>query len=88
MAYHAEIENEAAKALIRLARGDKASARRITAAVRSLAEDPRSAAATKLVGQDAWRLRVGDYRVVYLIEEAVLVVTITRIAHRREVYDR
>jgi len=88
LTYHLEIEHEAAKSLVRLARGDRASAKRVDAAIKSLAEDPRPTAATKLVGQDAWRLRVGEYPVVYVIEDAIRVVTVTRIGHRRDVYER
>jgi mRNA interferase RelE/StbE len=41
----------------------------------------------KLSGlSDAYRLRIGDYRIVYLVEDAIRVVTVTRVAHRREVY--
>lgn len=48
---------------------------------------PRRAA--KLAGtQDLWRIRVGDYRVVYVIADDVLVVTVVRAGHRREVYRR
>lgn len=88
MSYHVEIESTAAQALVRLARGDKAAARRITAAVRSLGVEPRPARSTKLVGADAWRLRVGDYRVIYVIADSVRVVTVTKVGHRRDVYER
>jgi len=61
----------------------------VEAAIKGLADEPRPASATKLVGSTpVWRLRVGDYRVGYIIQEAAAVVTITRIGHRREVYDR
>ena len=82
------IESAAAQALVKLARGDRASAKRITTVIRTLAEDPRPVKSTKLVGTDAWRIRVGDFRVAYLIEDSILVVSVTRIAHRREVYGR
>ena len=36
--------------------------------------------------ENAWRIRVGDYRIIYSIEDDVLVVTVVRVAHRREVY--
>lgn len=89
MRYHVEIEHSAARTLVRLARGDKASARRIDHAIKALAYDPRPPGAVKLVGgEDAWRLRVGDYRIVYTVSDAVRVVTVTRVGHRRDVYDR
>jgi len=47
-----------------------------------------AAGCTKLKGyKDQWRVRVGDWRVLYIIDDAAKLVTITRIAHRREVYD-
>ena len=88
MAYHVEIETQAARALIRIARGDRAAARRINDAIKSLADEPRPAKATKLVGSDGWRIRVSDYRVVYVVADAVAVVSVVKIGHRRDVYDR
>lgn len=88
MGFHLEIETSAAQVLVRMGRGDRASAVRITKAIQALAEDPRPARSTKLVGADAWRLRVGDYRVIYLLDDVVTVVTVTRIGHRRDVYER
>lgn len=88
MGYRVQIAHTEARVLERIARGDRTSARRITEAVLGLREDPRPAGATKMVGMDAWRLRVGDYRVVYLISDSVQVVEVTRIGHRRDVYDR
>jgi mRNA interferase RelE/StbE len=61
---------------------------RIAAAIDSLAHDPRPPGTTKLAGRDDYRIRVGDYRVVYAVDEANHLVLIARIAHRREVYRR
>jgi mRNA interferase RelE/StbE len=45
--------------------------------------------ARKLKGyKDQWRVRVGDWRVVYIVDDAARLVSITRIAHRRDVYER
>jgi mRNA interferase RelE/StbE len=53
-----------------------------------LAETPRPGGCKKLKGyKDQWRIRVGDWRVVYIIDDAARLVSVTRIAHRREVYD-
>ena len=53
-----------------------------------LAQVPRPAGCKKLIGYaDQWRVRVGDWRVVYIIDDAATVVSVTRIAHRREVYE-
>ncbi len=60
---------------------------RIDRAVRSLAETPRPSGVKKLAGsQRDWRIRVGDYRVLYEVDDQQEVVTIWRIAHRRQVY--
>lgn len=62
---------------------------RIMDAVDGLAEDARPPGARKLVGErTAWRIRVGDYRVIYDLVEQELTVTVVRASHRREVYDR
>jgi mRNA interferase RelE/StbE len=54
-----------------------------------LGNAPRPAGCKKLKGyKDQWRVRVGDWRVVYIIDDAAKLVSITRIAHRREVYER
>jgi mRNA interferase RelE/StbE len=60
---------------------------RIEGVMALLAEDPRPPKATKLVGQrNRWRVRTGDYRILYEIDDGVLTVLVIRVAHRREVY--
>jgi mRNA interferase RelE/StbE len=62
--------------------------RRIQAAIELLAENPRPPAATRLVGgAGEWRVRTGDYRVIYEIHEGELLVLVLRMAHRREIYE-
>jgi len=62
---------------------------RVLDAVDDLGENPRPHGAKKLVGEDtAWRIRVGDYRVIYDIFDEELTVTVIRAAHRREVHNR
>ena len=62
--------------------------RRIQAVLELLAENPRPPAATRLVGgAGEWRVRTGDYRVIYEIDEGRLLVLILRMGHRREVYE-
>ena len=67
---------------------DDQTARRVVLAVSRLAADPRPAASTLLVGQPAgtMRLRVGDYRVIYVVEDDEIRVVVVRVAHRRQVY--
>jgi mRNA interferase RelE/StbE len=64
--------------------------RRLTGAIELLSIDPRPPGAVMLRGGDRgrWRVRVGDYRIVYAIEDGDLVVLVLRVAHRREVYLR
>lgn len=52
-----------------------------------LADNPRPPKAAKLVGtRDRWRVRAGDHRVIYQIDDGILTVLVIRVAHRREVY--
>ena len=60
---------------------------RIMPRLEDLSSAPRPRGCKKLKGGDKeWRLRVGDYRIVYVIDDAAKTVDVTRIAHRREVY--
>jgi mRNA interferase RelE/StbE len=64
--------------------------KKISLAIDLLAENPRPFGVKKLKGkgENLWRLRVGDYRVIYLIDDVVRIVNIRKIGNRREVYDR
>ncbi len=54
-----------------------------------LETDPRPPGASKLAGhENRWRVRAGDYRVLYEIQDDVLLVLVVRIGHRRDVYER
>ena len=56
--------------------------------IEDLFADPRPSGCKKLRGyKDLWRIRVGDYRVVYIIGDPGKIVSVTRIAHRRDVYE-
>jgi mRNA interferase RelE/StbE len=55
-------------------------------AIDALADDPRPSGVVRLAGRDDFRIRVGDYRVVYSVDAAEHLVIVARIAHRREVY--
>jgi mRNA interferase RelE/StbE len=61
---------------------------RISGKITALAEDPRPSGVEKLSGsaEDFYRIRVGDYRVLYTIQDKVLLVIIIKVRHRREVY--
>lgn len=59
----------------------------LVGAIRCLATNPRPAGCQKLSGADhLWRIRCGDYRVIYELLDRVLTVTVIRIGHRRDVY--
>ena len=64
-----------------------AIATRIEDKMMELEQDPRPAGCKKLKGRDAWRIRIGDYRVIYEIHDGRLIVTVITIGHRREVYE-
>lgn len=67
---------------------DDALFRRIEQKILMLAANPRPSGCRKLKGHsDIWRIRVGDYRVLYTVDDAEMIVRISRIAHRREVYE-
>lgn len=82
--YRVEFKPSAAKAVERLPR---AAQRRVLAAVEALAGNPRPVGYRKLEGAlDLYRVRVGEYRVVYTVRDRVLLVLIIRVGHRRDVY--
>ncbi len=82
--YRGELKPSAAKAVRKLPVGVR---RRIVARIESLAEDPRLRGCEKLEGvRDLYRVRVGQYRIVYRASERILLVLVVRVAHRREVY--
>lgn len=85
MSYQILVLPAAARAIKKLPPEAK---RRIQAAVELLAEDPRPPAAKKLTGRPEWRVRTGDCRVLYRIQDDVLTVVIVHAGHRREVYDK
>jgi mRNA interferase RelE/StbE len=65
----------------------KKDRQRIVAGIRSLADDPLPAGCEKLAGEDdRYRIRVGRYRVIYLVGDAQLVVFVVRVGHRKDIY--
>lgn len=63
--------------------------RRVQAVIELLATDPRPPSAIRLVGGGGeWRVRTGDYRIVYEIEDERLLVLVLSVGHRREIYQR
>jgi mRNA interferase RelE/StbE len=81
--YRIEVKKSAAKELADIPRRDL---RLIVARIRSLADDPRPPGSKKLSAQEKYRIRRGRYRILYVIEDDVLIIYVVKIAHRRDVY--
>jgi mRNA interferase RelE/StbE len=82
--YSVQIKKSAAKELDRLPKKDR---QRIVERIRGLGENPRPPGAEKLSGRsDKFRIRQGDYRILYEIEDQVLTVYLVKIGHRKDVY--
>ncbi|MBT2495730.1 type II toxin-antitoxin system RelE/ParE family toxin [Microbacterium sp. ISL-59] len=83
-AYRVEFTAPAAKEIRKL---DPQVRRRILAGIAALEKEPRPSGVRKLTGfDDAWRIRVGDHRVLYEVVDDVVLVTVFRVARRRDVY--
>ena len=83
--YKIFIKPSAAKELIRLPKKD---VQRITSQIQSLSKEPRPFGCEKLSAQERYRIRQGNYRIVYSIEDDKLIVYVIKIAHRSEVYKK
>ncbi len=59
---------------------------RVKEAIKKLGEEPRPIGSKKLVARKGWRIRAGDYRIIYEIDDAQQIVTILHVGHRRDVY--
>lgn len=81
--YRILIKTSAAKELEAMPKKDR---ERLAARMRDLAAAPRPPGSEKLSGEEKYRVRQGDYRILYLIEDANATVTVVKIGHRREVY--
>jgi mRNA interferase RelE/StbE len=83
--YSLEIKQSAQKELDAL---DDSVFMRIDRKILALADNPRPTGCKKLKGyKDHWRIRVGDWRVLYIVDDPAQLIAVTRIAHRREVYE-
>lgn len=83
MSYAVELESRARRELLDLPR---AMQRRIADILDDLSHHPRPSGTKKLTGQEGYRVRSGDYRVLYTIDDHKRLVRIYRIGHRREIY--
>lgn len=81
--YSVLIKKSATKELEAVPKKDR---EKLVAKIRNLANDPRPPGSEKLAGDDKYRIRQGVYRVLYEVDDTTIVVTVVRVAHRREVY--
>jgi mRNA interferase RelE/StbE len=87
--YRIDWAASAARDFRALTRRDRRAADRVAAAVRRLADDPRPRGSVALAGQDeGYRIRIGAYRVLYQVEDSLLVVLVMRVGDRSDVYRR
>lgn len=83
MSYRIEIEPSVRRALAKL---PKLIATRIIKRLETLAENPRGMGAVKLSGHNAYRVRVGDYRIIYAVLDDRMLVLVVELGHRRDIY--
>lgn len=88
MSYRIELTLAVEKALTKLAKGNRSLIRKIDEAIMGLAENPAPLNSKQLSGEDPplYRMRVGDYRILYQIENDVLVVLVVHVGHRKDVF--
>jgi mRNA interferase RelE/StbE len=83
--YRIELRPAAIRALKRIHPEDK---ERVQGAIALLGQDPRPPKAIALSGRPGYRVRVGDYRIIYTIQDDVLLVVVVNLGHRREIYQK
>jgi mRNA interferase RelE/StbE len=83
VSYSLRIKRSAEKELRRL---PKADLRRVVERIEGLAREPRPTGCEKLFGESVYRVRQGDYRILYAIDDEQHLIEIIKIGHRREVY--
>jgi len=83
MPYRLSVAEAVAKQMRRLPAEES---RRILEALRALTQEPRPFGSIKVKGRSFYRLRVGNYRVLYEVDDSILQVTVWRVQHRKDVY--
>lgn len=81
--YRVRVKRSAVKELEALSLKDR---RRVARRIQRLADQPRPPECEKLSGQEKYRLRQGDYRILYAVDDPESTVTVVKIGHRRDVY--
>ncbi len=84
MIYEVQIRKKVLKMLAKINEPDYSN---IKTAILSLAKNPRPTGCKKLKGREGYRIRQGDYRIIYEIFDKVLVVEVLAIGHRKDVYE-
>ena len=85
MTYRIEFTTAAARQIEKLTRPVR---ERVLQLIEGLADEPRTHGARKLVGEEtAWRVRAGDYRIIYDVFDDELTITVVRAGHRRDIYE-
>jgi mRNA interferase RelE/StbE len=64
----------------------KADVAKIVKRIESLADNPFPEGAIRLKGREEWRIRQGDYRILYVVEHVLITVFVVKVGHRREIY--
>lgn len=83
MSYRIEVRPAALRALRKVHPDDR---KRIQGAIALLGQDPRPPGAISLRGRDGMRVRVGEYRIIYTVQDDVLLVVVVTLGHRKEIY--
>ena len=84
MRYRVEVKRSAAKALKKIPKPDR---KRIIEKIDSLAVNPPNPDTTKMKGNNPFhKVRTGDYRIIYEVQEEVLVILIVKVGHRKDIY--
>jgi mRNA interferase RelE/StbE len=83
MMYRIELRRDAQKALDRLPKSDFQA---VIAAIKDLSLTPRPRGIEKVKTTGLWRIRQGDYRIIFFIDDSEHIITVVRVGHRREIY--
>lgn len=83
MTYFIDIKRSAQKSLENIPENIQ---KKVISAIRGLASNPRPSGSKKLSGREGWRIRVGDYRVIYEIHDQRLIIVVVNVGHRSIIY--
>jgi len=84
MSYHVNLQKKAIKALIKI---NEPHYSNLKSAIYNLAEDPRPNGYIKLKDRSGYRIRVGNYRIIYEIFDKELIIDVILLGHRKDIYD-